>query len=71
MNINTVKKEVDSKIGSSVQIVVYGMRNKREMYAGKIKSTFPKIFTIVTNVGEKSFSYADLCTGDVKIKYLD
>ncbi len=69
MNLNVIKREVESKIGDSVQIVVYGMRNKTSTYFGKLKEVYPNIFTISTDIGEKSFSYADVCTGEVKIKY--
>lgn len=70
MNINNIKKVIEENLGKNVQIVVYGMRNKRETYVGKIKSTFPNIFSIQMDSGEKTFPYADICTGDIKIKYL-
>ncbi len=70
MNINHVKQEIELKIGKDVQIIVYGMRNKTSTYVGKIKTVYPNIFTLQTGIGEKSFSFADVCTGDVKIKYL-
>lgn len=70
MNLNNIKKVIKENIGASVQIVVYGMRNKRETYIGTIKSVYPNIFSIQMDVGEKTFLYADVCTGDVKIKYL-
>lgn len=71
MNINSIKNVIQDNIGKSVQIVVYGMRNKRETYVGKIKTVFPNIFSIQMDVGEKTFPYADVCTGDIKIKYLN
>lgn len=71
MNVNGIKKIIEENIGKNVQVVVYGMRNKKEFYVGKIKSTFPNIFSIQMDTGEKTFPYADVCTGDVKIKYLN
>ncbi len=71
MNLNTIKNEVENNIGKDVQITVYGMRNKNTTYVGKIKSLYPNIFAISTNIGDKCFTYADVCTGDVKIKYLN
>ncbi len=70
MNLNSIKTTIKENIGASVQIVVYGMRNKRETYVGKIKKVYPNIFSIQMDVGEKTFLYADVCTGDIKIKYL-
>ncbi len=70
MNINNTKKEIEANIGKDVQIVVYGMRNKTSTYVGKLKTTYPNIFILQTNIGDKCFSYTDVCTGDIKIKYL-
>lgn len=46
------------------------MRNKTNEYNGYLKKLYPNIFTISENNIEKSFTYADLITGDIKIKYL-
>lgn len=70
MNLNNIKNIIKENLGRNVQIVVYGMRNKRETYVGKIKQVYPNIFSIQTDIGEKTFPYADICTGDIKIKYL-
>lgn len=71
MNLDNLKNEIKNAIGQDVQIVVYGMRNKTSTYVGKLKMAYPNIFSIITSQGEKCFSYADVCTGDVKIKYLN
>ncbi len=71
MNINSTRKEIEASIGKDVQITVYGMRNKTSTYVGKIKSTYPNVFMLKTNIGDKCFSYTEVCTGDVKIKYLN
>ncbi len=70
MNLDNIKNEVSTKVGKDVQIIVYGMRNKKNTYVGKIKKVYPNLFAIQTSLGEKCFTYADVCTGDVKIKYL-
>lgn len=70
MNINIVKKEIEANIGKKVQVVLHGMRNKKNTYYGTIKCAYPNIFSIQTETSEKSFSYADMCIGDLKIKYL-
>ncbi len=70
MNLDLVKNKLKEKLGKPVQITVYGMRNKINTYVGHIYHLYPNIFTIKTDYGEKSFSYSDLVTGEVKIKYL-
>ena len=70
MNLDIVKNDLKSKIGKPVQITVYGMRNKVNTYVGRINKLYPNIFTIKTDYGEKSFTYNDLITGEVRIKYL-
>ena len=71
MNIDIIKNELRSKIGKTVQISVYGLRNKVNTYVGKINNLYPNIFTLKTDTMEKSFMYSDLVTGEVKIKYLN
>lgn len=70
MNIELTKNEINSKVGKKVYITVYGMRNKIDRYEGTIKNIYPNIFTIDINGKEKSFSYRDIITKDIKIKYL-
>ncbi|MFI3260805.1 MAG: Veg family protein [bacterium] len=71
MNINGIKKIIEQNLGKSVQVVVYGMRNKIETYNGTLKQVYPNIFSLQTNNMEKTFQYADVCTGDIKIKYFN
>ena len=70
MNINLIKNEIFKNKGKRVLVSVHGLRNKITRYEGLINSLYPNIFTINTNQGEKSFSYRDLITGDIKIKYM-
>lgn len=69
MNPIFIKEEIAQKKGKKVKITVYGMRNKTNSYEGIIHGIYPNIFTIMERNGEKSFSYADVITGDIKIKY--
>lgn len=69
MNINTLKAELAKNLNRNVEIKVYGMRGKVNTFHGKMQKLYPNIFTIVDNENEKSFSYADVITGEVKIKY--
>lgn len=70
MNIDFVKDELRKKLGKSVRVTVYGLRNKIDFFDGKIFKLYPNFFTILYNGVEKSFNYRDIITKDVKIKYL-
>ena len=70
MNIDIVKNEINKNIGKKVKITVHGMRNKTEFYEGNIYQIYPNIFTILSDYGEKSFTYRDIITKDITIKYL-
>lgn len=70
MNLDIIKNNLRNKINSEVIITVKGIRNKKEIYEGKIYKLYPNIFSIMTYNGEKSFSYADIATKDVLIKYV-
>lgn len=69
MNPDFVKEEIIKHHNKKVHITVYGMRGKTNSYTGLIKGIYPNIFTIKDNNSEKSFSYSDIITGDIKIKY--
>ena len=69
MNIELIKNEIETKIGSSVRIKVNGLRNKTNIYFGKVISAYPNIFTVLVDGDNKSFSYADVITGEVEINY--
>ncbi len=70
MNINLVREKINSNINKRVIITVYGMRNKITRYEGILYKTYPNIFSILDNNVEKSFSYNDYITGDIKIKFI-
>lgn len=69
MNINIVKEKINRLLGKNVTLIFKGMRNKKEIYEGKIYKLYPNIFSLMTSKGEKSFSYADVATNDIIIKY--
>jgi uncharacterized protein Veg len=69
MNINSVKEEISSLVNKSVMIKVTGSRNKNQMYKGVINNVYPNIFTVLIEGVNKSFTYADVAIGDVKIYY--
>ena len=69
MNLDTVKDNITKNIGKKVIVTVYGMRNKVNKYEGVLYKVYPNIFSILTDYGEKSFSYNEYITGEVKIRY--
>lgn len=70
MNIDNVKEILKSNLNKNVIVTVYGLRNKINRYEGTLYQIYPNIFSIKTPSGEKSFSYNEYITGEVKIKYL-
>ena len=70
MNINIVKEKINSNLGKVVIVTVYGLRNKITKYEGVLYKTYPNIFSIYYDGIEKSFSYNDYITGDIKIKFV-
>ena len=70
MNIDIVKEELKNKLGRFVRVTVYGTRNKVDYYEGKLYKLYPNIFTIIYGSEEKSFTYRDVITKDIRIKYL-
>ena len=68
MNLDVIKNNLQKKIGLDVIITVKGIRNKQQIYEGKIYKLYPNIFSIMTRNGEKSFSYADVAIKDILIK---
>lgn len=69
MNLDAVKDNIAKNIGKKVIVTVYGMRNKVNKYEGVLYKVYPNIFSIMTDYGEKSFSYNEYITGEVKIRY--
>ncbi|MDE6284342.1 MAG: hypothetical protein K2M17_01175 [Bacilli bacterium] len=70
MNINIIKADLAKKLNRKVIVSVHGLRNRVSRYEGTLYKLYPNIFTIKTGGEEKSFSYRDVITGEVKIKYI-
>ena len=70
MNLDVVKNEINSKLFTPVEIKVYGSRNKVETIKGSISNVYPNIFTVMVDGEQRSFRYADIITGEIKVKYL-
>lgn len=70
MNIDIVKNKILNNLNRKVIVTVYGLRNKINRYEGVLYKVYPNIFSIIEDGIEKSFSYNDYITGDIKIKFL-
>lgn len=70
MNLDIVRNKIENNLNKKVVVTVYGLRNKISKYEGILHKTYPNIFTIINNGIEKSFSYNDYITGDIKIKFI-
>ncbi len=70
MNIDLVRQKIESNLNKKVIVTVYGLRNKINRYEGTLYKTYPNIFSIIYEGVEKSFSYNDYITGDIKIKFI-
>lgn len=67
MNIDKIKNKIKELKNSKLKIKVYIGRNKYEYYEGSIEKMYSNIFTVQTDKGIKSFSYADVATKVVLI----
>ncbi len=62
MNIDRIKKKIIEMKNFNLKIKVNLGRNKYEYYEGKIEKIHQNLFTVNTNKGIKSFTYADVIT---------
>lgn len=67
MNINTIKNKIIELQNKKLKIKVNLGRNKYEFLEGKIGKIHTNIFTVNTNKGIRSYSYADVATKVVNI----
>ena len=71
MTIDKIKEQVKTNQGNIINIKYNGARNKIEVYEAKIKEIYNFIFTVelLDSDEKKSFSYADVLTKTVEIKF--
>ena len=70
MNVSSIRDEMESLINHEVMIKVSGSRNKNQMFKGVINNVYPNIFTVLVECVNKSFTYADVAIGDVRIYHM-
>lgn len=69
MNLSIIKEDLNRKLGRQIIVTEHGMRNRKSIYEGTLYKLYPNIFSIMTRNGEKSFSYSDIATKSIVIKY--
>jgi uncharacterized protein Veg len=70
MTIEKIKKELNNHIGKNATIKYDLGRNKYEEYDVVIKELYNHVFIVkLKNEELKSFSYSDVITKTIKIKY--
>jgi len=70
MNLDNIKQEIKKNVNKVVEIKIYGSRNKVETVKGIISNVYPNIFTVLEHDENHSFRYADIITGEIKLKYM-
>ena len=65
MNIDKIKKDINSLVGKDVLVSVNVGRNKREKYYGKVLEVYPYLFTIKVKDIIKSYTYNDILIASV------
>lgn len=65
LNIEKIKKKIIELKNQKLKVKVNLGRNKYEYYEGIIKKIHQNLFTVETNKGLKSFTYADVATKTV------
>lgn len=72
MNIEKIKTDLVSHLGDEATIRYHLGRNKYEEYQVTIKEVYNRVFLVEVNSEKKeikSFSYSDIITRAIKIKY--
>lgn len=70
MNLNQIKKYIQSIVGEKHVFFYKGIRNQNEKFEGVITKTFPSIFIIELSNGKiLSFNYNDFIIKNIKILY--
>ncbi len=68
MNIQKIKKDIESLKNKHLHFKINGSRNQIEEFDGRIVETYNYIFIIETNNTKKSFSYSDILIENLEIK---
>ena len=65
--IYQAKDFIRSNFGKRVFVKILGIRNKVDTLEGVISECYSRLFIVKTAFGNKSFNYADILVGNIKI----
>ena len=68
--IDEIREEIEKHLNNNVVLKVYVGRNKYEIYEGTIKEVYPSLFLVKLKNEIKTFTYSDILTKSVVVKYL-
>ncbi|MCI1283400.1 Veg family protein [Lacticaseibacillus songhuajiangensis] len=76
ITLASIKHQLDSKIGENIMVVAQAGRKKVTRRRGVLRETFPAIFVVELDQNENkfervSYSYADLLTKSIEVKFDD
>ncbi|WP_155286771.1 Veg family protein [Lacticaseibacillus zhaodongensis] len=76
ITLSSIKHQLDSKIGENIMVVAQAGRKKVTRRKGVLRETFPAIFVVDLDQDENAFervsySYADLLTKSIEVKFGD
>ncbi len=74
--LNEIKQGLDLKIGKRLKLKANGGRRKTIVRSGVLAETYPSVFVVELDQDENAFervsySYADVLTETVELKFLD
>lgn len=71
LDINSIKKKINSYKGQDINLTVNHGRNKICNYSGKVEEIYPSLFTVAVkdgnNLKTQCYSYSDVLCGQVKL----
>ena len=67
MNLEIIKDQIKDLYSKEITLKVVGNRSKKSLLKGYVSGVYPRIFTVNVDGVNKSFSYSDVATGEVKI----
>lgn len=70
MNLDDIKENIALNVGKNVQLIIYGMRNKKDIVVGVIDKVYPNLFVVKNNRETRSINYCDIATKEVIVKFL-
>ncbi|QIL46126.1 hypothetical protein G7081_03095 [Vagococcus coleopterorum] len=71
----TIKKEMESRIGSKITLVAQTGRKRQTRHSGTLTETYPAVFIVDLDQDDKScervsYSYTDILTQTVEIEFI-